>query len=111
MREAEVNALWHEQIAHPIPHAGALADGLVRAVEGRDVGGDGRAVRGQVGLSHHRAGGIDGVDGERPLVQINAGVAHVEGRGENGRTTRISPPGLVGNIIALLLTAAHRCAV
>ena len=108
MREAEVNPLRHHEIPHPITHAGALADGLVRAVERREVRRHRGAIGGQVGLPHHGAGGIDRVDGEGPLVQIDAGVEHAEGLGENGRTTSISPPGLVGNIIALLLTGPSK---
>ena len=56
--EPEVNALRHQQIPHPVPQAGALADGLVWPVER--------------------------VDGQGPLVQIDAGVAHAEGLGEKG---------------------------
>ena len=84
VREPEVNPLRHQEIPHPVPHTGALADRLVRALERREVRGDRGAVRGEVGLPHHGAGGIDRVDGEGPLVEIDAGVEQAEGLGEMG---------------------------
>ncbi len=86
VRKAKVNALWHREIPHPVPQAGALADGLVRTFKGREVRGHGGAVRREVRLPHDGASGIDSVDGEGPLVEIDASVEHTEGSRSKGDT-------------------------
>jgi hypothetical protein len=110
VRQAQVNPLRDQEIAHPVPHAGAFADGLVRTLKGREVRGNGAAVRREVRLPHDAAGGINGVDREGPLVEIDARVEHVEGLTEQGGTRSISRPDLVGNIIALVVTGPPKIA-
>ena len=77
VRETEVDALGHEQIAQPVPHARTLADGLMRSVECGKVGGDRRSIRRQIGLANRGASRVHGGNGQRLLVKIDTGVHHL----------------------------------
>jgi hypothetical protein len=74
--EPQVNALRYEQIPEPVPHAGALDDRLVWAREPGEVRGDDVALRRQVRFADQRAGRVQGVDRDRALVKVNAGIQH-----------------------------------
>ena len=104
--EAQVNPLGHQQIAQPVPHPGALDDRLMRARERREVGSDALAVGRQVRLADEDSRVVDGMDGDRALVEVDPGEQH------DSTPTRGDPKvwslGLVGNITRLQRTG--RCA-
>ncbi len=100
-REPEINDLRHEEITLLVSLAGERAEHLVRAVKRREVGGDRRAVGRDVGRPHHGAGGIDGVDSEGFLLEIDVRMENAEGFTEQDEMPSISRPSLVGNIIAM----------
>lgn len=89
MAEPEVNALRHEEIPEPVPYAGAPDDGLMRSWQRGEVGGDGVALRWEVGRADERVGGTQGVDGEGALVQVNAGVQHPRNSQSRGSRTSL----------------------
>jgi hypothetical protein len=74
---------------------GAFHDGAMRAREGAKAGSQRAAVGRQVGPSHHAASGIDGVEGDRALVQVNSG--EQRGGSQRGSATRMPSLGLAGD--------------
>jgi hypothetical protein len=94
--EPEINPLGHQEIPEPVPHPRAFHHGPVRSRERPEVGGQRPALRGQGSRANDRPRGIEGMDGDRALVQIDSGEQH--GTSQRVIPTTMLSLGLVGNI-------------
>ena len=74
--EPEINPLGHQQIPEPVPHPRALDHGAMRSGERLEVRSERAALRGQVSCTHGGAVGVEGMDRDRALVEIDPGEQH-----------------------------------